>query len=235
MNWLKRYYPFNLHQTVNIFGEFGPLVAMFVVNFAWNIYAGVWALIIGTFISMVVMYRVLGRLPVFPFIAGSVTIAMGIATLVTGDTIWVKIKVTIFNLAFAVFLWAGLASGYNFFQYILHQTFHYTKEGWRQFTHNFALFFLLTAFANEFVRIYYSDDVWIAFKMFVVMPAGGLFAWWQTGLMHKFKIDPPNDEVAVAEKTAEAMAGATEMHRPAAGPAKTVGKPKNLEYTQASD
>ena len=34
MNWLRKLYPFNAEQTVNIMSEFGPLVAMFVVNAA---------------------------------------------------------------------------------------------------------------------------------------------------------------------------------------------------------
>ena len=32
MNWIKRIYPFNAEQTVNIASEFGPLVLMFIVN-----------------------------------------------------------------------------------------------------------------------------------------------------------------------------------------------------------
>ena len=32
MSWVKRIYPFNAEQTVNIASEFGPLVALFVVN-----------------------------------------------------------------------------------------------------------------------------------------------------------------------------------------------------------
>ena len=32
MGWLRRIYPFNAEQTVNILSEFGPLVTMFIVN-----------------------------------------------------------------------------------------------------------------------------------------------------------------------------------------------------------
>ncbi len=213
MSWLRRHYPFNADQTVNIMGEFGPLMAMFVVNFALGIKAGVWALIISTFLSMGVMYHVLRRLPIFPFIAGSVTIACGVATLVTGDTMWVKIKVTIFNFAFAAFLWGGLYTGYNFFQYILHQTFHYSKDGWRKFTHNFAIFFLATALANEFVRINYSDTVWIWFKLFGVMPVAGLFAWWQSKLMARYAIDPPKETATVTVPVASQSASTTNSKR----------------------
>lgn len=53
--FLKRIYPFNAEQTVNIASEFGPLVTMFVVNAAYGINAGTWALLITTVIAIVVM------------------------------------------------------------------------------------------------------------------------------------------------------------------------------------
>ena len=108
MSFLKRVYPFNAEQTVNILSEFGPLVTMFVVNAAAGINAGTWALIVATAIAMIVMRIVLGRFPVFPIIASSVTIAFGVLTLVTKDPMWVQIKVSIFNALFGGFLLGGL-------------------------------------------------------------------------------------------------------------------------------
>lgn len=104
----KSWYPFTPEQTVNILSEFGPLVAMFIVNAIGGINAGTWALIISTGIAMVVMRIVLGRLPIFPIIASGVTIVFGILTLLTGDAMWIKIKVSIFNAMFAGFLFGGL-------------------------------------------------------------------------------------------------------------------------------
>ncbi len=108
MSFLKRVFPFNAEQTVNILSEFGPLVTMFIVNAAAGINNGTRALIVSTIIAMVVMRWVLGRFPVFPIIASSVTIVFGILTLVTGDPMWVQIKVSIFNALFAGFLFGGL-------------------------------------------------------------------------------------------------------------------------------
>ncbi len=111
MSFLKRVYPFNAEQTVNILSEFGPLVTMFVVNGATgDINTGTWALIISTVVAMVVMRWVLGRFPVFPIIASSVTIVFGFLTIVTHDPMWVQIKVSIFNALFAGFLLGGLFS-----------------------------------------------------------------------------------------------------------------------------
>ena len=284
---LARLFPFNAEQTVNILSEFGPLVTLFIVNAVAGIEAGTWALLISTVVAMIAMRLVVGRLPVFPVIASAVTVAFGALTLLTGDPMWVQIKVTIFNAMFAGFLFGGLASpagsadvtkrgralssmlliqaagviwlasdlataqpisnisvlwselvksgdvvvprawptnamsvasvlvGYivgrylfarNFFKYSFEKTFHYTDEGWGQFTFNFAWFFVLTAVLNELVRQMFVDtqtysvlgfkmdgiSIWIAFKIAIIMPLSGLFAWYLTRILQKHRIDEPH-------------------------------------------
>jgi intracellular septation protein len=195
----KPLYPFNAEQTVNILSEFGPLVTMFVVNAAYGINAGTWALILTTVAAIIAMLYMFHRPPVFPLIASTVTIIFGTLTLITHDPMWVQIKVTIFNALFAGFLFVGLWLDRNFFQYVFEKTFHYTKEGWDQFTRSFALFFLFTAVLNEAVRLYFKDDqvynilghamngvdIWIAFKLFVVLPMSGIYAWVLTKWMSR--------------------------------------------------
>lgn len=195
----RRLYPFNAEQTVNILSEFGPLVLMFLVNALYGIAAGTWALIISTLVAIVAMVYMFRRPPIFPLIASSVTIAFGALTIVTGDPMWVQIKVTIFNAMFAGFLFIGLWTKRNFFQYVFDKTFHYTQEGWDTFTRSFAWFFMLTALLNEIVRLGFKDDhiyhvlgfamngvdIWIAFKLFFVLPMSGIYAWLLTKWMSK--------------------------------------------------
>ena len=57
-----------------------------------------------------------------------------------------------------VFLISGLWLKRNFFKYVFEKTFHYTEEGWNKFTWSFALFFFLTAVANEYVRLTFKDE-----------------------------------------------------------------------------
>lgn len=280
MSFVRRLYPFTAEQTVNILSEFGPLVTMFIVNAAAGIDWGTKALILSTVVAMVVMRLVLGRFPIFPIIASSVTIVFGLLTLVTGDPIWVQIKVSIFNALFAGFLFGGLFStspamsrhsvvtvlgllvigfalqaplvltakaaqwttlndahnplfanviclgslaiGFlvgmlfkrNFFGYVFEKTFHYTQEGWDRFTFSFAWFFIFTAVMNEIVRqvfdakTFYSVpvfgamdgvNVWITFKIAFIMPVSGIYAWYLTRLMQKYRIDAPATVAAVAK------------------------------------
>ena len=195
----RRLYPFNAEQTVNILSEFGPLVLMFLVNALYGINAGTWALIISTLAAIVAMVYMFRRPPIFPLIASSVTIGFGALTLITGDPMWVQIKVTIFNAMFAGFLFLGLYMKRNFFQYVFDKTFHYTQEGWDTFTRSFAWFFMLTALLNELVRLGFKDDhiyhvlgfdmngvdIWIAFKLFFVLPMSGIYAWLLTKWMSR--------------------------------------------------
>lgn len=195
----RRWYPFNAEQTINILSEFGPLVTMFLINALYGINAGTWALIITTVLAIIAMIYMFGRPPIFPLIASTVTIVFGALTLITGDPMWVQIKVTIFNALFAIFLFGGLWLNQNFFKYVFDKTFHYTKEGWDTFTKSFAWFFLFTAVLNEVVRLTFKDteiysvlgyemsgiDIWIAFKLFVVVPLSSIYAWVLTKIMAK--------------------------------------------------
>ncbi|HWK33376.1 MAG TPA: septation protein IspZ [Hyphomicrobium sp.] len=222
MSALKRLMPFNAEQTVNILSEFGPLVLMFIVNAMYGITAGTWALIISTVVAIFAMLVVLRRLPIFPLIASTVTMVFGALTIITGDAMWVQIKVTIFNLMFAGFLFGGLWLNRNFFKYVFEKTFHYTDEGWNRFTWSFAWFFVFTAIANEFVRLSFKDEqvyqflglqmdgvgIWIAFKVAIIMPLSGIYAWYLTRIMQRFRISEAEAqrmaaEAAVRERSVE--------------------------------
>ena len=204
VNWRRRHFPFNAEQTVNILGEIGPLVSMFLVNGIYGIAAGTWALIGTTVLSLVVSLWMLGRAPIMPFIAGAVSVTFGALTLITGDAMWVQIKVTVFNTLVAAVLWGGLRTGHNFFRFVFGKTFHYTEEGWYTLTRNAALFFLGTAIVNEAVRLSFDDfelfaldriftgvDIWILFKIFIIMPVTAAFFWWQVRLMQKYRLPDP--------------------------------------------
>ena len=209
MSARKSWYPFNAEQSLNIASEIGPLVTMFVVNFAFGVKAGVWSLIATTLLALVASLVVLKRPPVMPFIAGGVTISFGALTLLTGNPAWVQIKVTIFNLLVAVIFWIGLMRRKYFFEFVFGKTFHYTEEGWRLLTRNAAIFFFITAVANEAVRLGFAGaqipcphkwlwltrkdmlnglDIWMIFKLFIVMPLTTLYFVWQVRLLQRHRL-----------------------------------------------
>ena len=209
MHKKNRFFPFNAEQTINILSEFGPLVSMFIVN---AIYAdtdpelthGTIAIIVTTIMAIIAMKAVLKRYPVFPLIASGVTIAFATLALATHNPMWIQLKVTVFNALFAAFLLFGLWTGRNFFKYAFEKTFHYSEKGWNEFTVSFAVFFLLTAVANEYVRQTFTGatlydvlghrmsgiDIWVFFKIAIVLPVSGLYGWIMTRLMQKHRLPP---------------------------------------------
>ncbi len=211
MSRLKKLFPFNTEQTINIASEFGPLVTMFVVNAIYSesdptLFYGTVAIISTTILAFIVMWVVLKRFPVFPTIASSVTIGFGVLALVTKNPEWIVLKVTIFNLMFAAFLLAGLWMKRNFFKYAFEKTFHYTDVGWNRFTMSFALFFLFTAVANEYVRLTFRGteiyeffghhmsgiNVWVLFKIAFILPITLLYAWLMTRSLQKYRLPAPS-------------------------------------------
>lgn len=216
---LRRIYPFNAEQTLNIASELGPIFTMFLVNFAYGVEAGVWSLLVTTALALVASLIVFRRPPIMPFIAGAVTITFGTLTLITGDPKWVQIKVTIFNALVGVILFVGLMRKQYFFEFVFGKTFHYTDRGWHQLTRNVAVFFVITALANEAVRLGFSSahiptpssimwmlkkpeltglDIWMIFKLFIVMPLTSLYLVWQVRLMQKYRLPEP---AAVRDQT----------------------------------
>jgi len=208
----RQFFPFNAEQTLNIASEIGPIFIMFLVNFIYGVEAGVWSLIAATLLALVASLIVLKRPPIMPFVAGLVTITFGALTLYTGDPTWVQIKVTIFNALVALLLFAGLMRKKYFFEFVFGKTFHYTPKGWATLTRNAALFFLVTAIANEVVRLGFATanipcpqswlwllkkpmlsglDIWMIFKLFIVMPLTGLFFVWQVRAMSSYRLPSP--------------------------------------------
>ncbi|MGE0701095.1 MAG: inner membrane-spanning protein YciB [Hyphomicrobiaceae bacterium] len=205
----RSWFPFNAEQTLNIASEIGPLFTMFVVNFAAGVVWGVWSLIGTTALALVASLIVLRRPPVMPFIAGGVTVTFGMMTLATGDPMWVQIKVTIFNALMALVFFVGLWRRKYFFEFVFGKTFHYSEEGWRVLTRNVGYFFLVTAIANEAVRMGFASaeipcpstwvwlmrkpildglDIWMIFKLFIVMPLTTLYFVWQVRRLQRYRL-----------------------------------------------
>jgi len=204
MKWLARLFPFNAEQSVNLLSEFGPLITLFIVNATYGVTAGIWALIGTTILALIVMWLVLKRLPMFALIAGGITLIFSSISLYTHDPMWVQLKVSLFNAVFAVFLGIGLLMKKNFFKYTFEKTFHYSAEGWNKFTASFIVLFLFLAAANESIRIGFpwnqdfdlmgwkTDglNVWVMFKVAIVMPLTGLYAYVMTRKLQKYAVNP---------------------------------------------
>ena len=86
-------------------------------------------------------------------------------------------------LVVAAVLLGGLAFNKSLLSVVLDSMFALTDEGWRKLTFRWGLFFLALAALNEIVWRTQTEDFWVSFKVFGIMPLTIVFALAQTPLL----------------------------------------------------
>jgi len=99
-------------------------------------------------------------------------------------------KPTIINALFGVALLGGLMFGKSLLGYVFNAAFQLDDEGWRKLTVRWGIFFLFLAVLNEVVWRNFSDDFWVAFKVWGTMPITILFTLSQMPLIMKHTVTP---------------------------------------------
>jgi intracellular septation protein len=143
-----------------------------------------------TIISLVVSKIVLRHLPIMPFISGLVVVVFGSLSIYLQDETFIKMKPTIINALFGVALLGGLMFGKSLLGYVFNAAFQLDDEGWRKLTVRWGIFFLFLAVLNEVVWRNFSDDFWVAFKVWGTMPITILFTLSQMPLIMKHTVTP---------------------------------------------
>jgi intracellular septation protein len=143
-----------------------------------------------TIISLVVSKIVLRHLPIMPFISGLVVVVFGSLSIYLQDETFIKMKPTIINALFGVALLGGLMFGKSLLGYVFNAAFQLDDEGWRKLTIRWGIFFLFLAVLNEVVWRNFSDDFWVAFKVWGTMPITILFTLSQMPLIMKHTVAP---------------------------------------------
>ncbi|SOR29674.1 putative intracellular septation protein (IspA/IspZ family) [Methylorubrum extorquens] len=176
--------------------EVGPLTVFFLGN-AYAERFGVAAesklfvatglFIVATMIALAVHFALLRRLPIMPLVSGVVVLVFGGLTLVLQDKTFIMMKPTIVNTLFGLVLLGGLAFNKSLLSVVLDSMFALTDVGWRKLTFRWGLFFLALAVVNEVVWRTQTEDFWVSFKVFGIMPLTVAFALAQTPLLLRYE------------------------------------------------
>jgi intracellular septation protein len=176
--------------------ELGPLVLFFLGN-AYaerfgvgpdqKLFVATGLFIAATVIALSIHYALVRRLPIMPLVSGVVVVVFGGLTLFLQDKTFIMVKPTIVNTLFGLVLLGGLAFGKSLLSVVLDSMFTLTEEGWRKLTFRWGLFFLALAALNEVVWRTQTEDFWVNFKVFGIMPLTVLFALAQTPLLSRYE------------------------------------------------
>lgn len=174
-----------------------------------------WFLVAGSAVGVAVGLIVEKRLALMPLLVGGFALVFGLLTLLTGDGLWVKVKVSVLNASLAIALLGGLAMGKQPLRALLGTVIPITDRAWRTLTFRYGLFFLAVAIVNELVRsealvgwaaarMGRGDldpaDVWVSFRG-VLWIASSVFGLSQIPLIMRnlTSTDQPVDPMAPAE------------------------------------
>jgi len=181
--------------------EMGPLVIFFVTNSMKGIFYATAALMISTLISLAASRLLLKRIPIMPLVTGAFVMVFGALTIYLQDATFIKIKPTIVNLLFASALAGGLLFRKPLLKIVLGEVLHLQEEGWRLLTIRWTGFFIVLAILNEIVWRNFSEQSWIAYKSFGVMPLTMLFMMAQITLIVKYQVPEVSSEASEISPT----------------------------------
>ncbi len=163
--------------------DYGPLILFFLTNFlapvppllrifvATGIFMA--AMIVSMLISML-RYRYISPMLWF---SGIMVVLFGGLTIWLHDETFIKIKPTIYYAVVAAILLFGLKTGRNLLKVVLGTAYPGLRErGWQILTRNWIGFFCVMAVLNELVWRSTTTDTWVAFKLWLFIPATFIFA-----------------------------------------------------------
>jgi len=175
---------------------FAPFLAPFLPADLLNgehagIFAATAVFIPAVLIALAMGYALTRHLPVMPVVTAVIVVVFGGLTLALQNETFIKLKPTIIYVLFGGVLIVGLAFGKPLLGMVFDSVFNLTEEGWRKLTLRCALFFFALALLNEIVWRTQSSDVWVAFKVFGVVPLTFVFAALQYPLLTKHTVTEP--------------------------------------------
>ena len=147
-------------------------------------------LIIATIVATGILYFVEKKIPKVPIISAVIVSLFGGLTLYFDNKIFFYMKPTIVNLLFAFVLFFG-----NFFlkknllKSLLESSIQLEERGWELLNKRWMIFFIFLAFLNEIVWRTQTEDFWVKFKVFGIIPITFIFMVFQINLIKKYKIN----------------------------------------------
>ena len=168
--------------------DFGPLIVFFYYYYDSDkdLKIAIPPFIIATIIALAIMWFLEKKLPKVPLLSGILITFFGGLTIYFKNPIFIYIKPTIINILFAL----GLIFGKFFtnepvLKKLLGNALKLQDEGWKILNKRWALFFLSLAILNEIVWRTQSEEFWVNFKVWGMLPITFIFTAFQIPLIKK--------------------------------------------------
>jgi intracellular septation protein len=173
--------------TVKFISEFLPIILFFISYKFYGIIAATGTIIAASVFGLVVTYIFHKRIPTAQLFTVAIIVIFGGITVLSKDPTFIKLKPTILNLCFAAVLIFGLINKKLYMKSVLGDKIHISDQGWGILSKRFIFFFISIAIINEFVWRSFSEETWIYFKTFGILPLSVIFILMQIPFILKNK------------------------------------------------
>ena len=170
--------------------DFGPLLVFFIIYYRndKDLVSAIPALIIATLIAICVIYMLEKRIPVLPLMGAILVCLFGGLTIFFDNPIFIYLKPTIINLIFAFALFFGkVVLNKNFLKKLFESSIKLEEAGWDKLIIRWIGFFIFLAILNEAVWRTQTEEFWINFKVWGILPLTFIFTAFQLPLIQKYK------------------------------------------------
>ncbi len=172
--------------------DFGPLLVFFFFyyNSDKSLKIAIPPFIIATIIALATVWILEKKIPIIPLIGGILITLFGGLTIYFDNPIFIYIKPTIINILFGLALLSGkYFTDEPILKKILGKSIMLTDEGWSILNKRWMIFFFALALTNELVWRTQSEEFWVNFKVWGMLPITFIFTVFQVSLITKYKID----------------------------------------------
>ena len=172
--------------------DFGPLLVflLFYYNSDKNLKIAIPPFIIATILALIVVWILENKIPMIPLVGGILITLFGGLTIYFDNPVFLYIKPTIINILFGLTLFFGkYFTDEPILKKILGKTLLLTDEGWKILNNRWMYFFFSLALINEIVWRTQSEEFWVNFKVWGLLPITFVFSGFQIPLINKYKIN----------------------------------------------
>ena len=172
--------------------DFGPLLVFFSFYYKSekNLTVAIPPFIVATLIALIVMWILEKKIPMVPLLGGIFITLFGGLTIYFDNPIFIYIKPTIINILFGITLLFGkFFTNEPILKKMLGKSLQLSDEGWKILNLRWVYFFFALALLNEIIWRTQSEEFWINFKVWGILPLTIIFTAFQVSIINKYKLN----------------------------------------------
>ena len=172
--------------------DFGPLIIFFYYYYDSDkdLKIAIPPFIIATIVALIIMWILEKKIPKVPLISGILITLFGGLTIYFNNPVFIYVKPTIINILFGIVLIFGkFFTREPLLKKILGNAIRISDDGWKILNQRWVYFFFALALINEIVWRTQTEEFWVNFKVWGMLPITFIFTAFQFNVINKYKLD----------------------------------------------